>query len=276
MRLFFITLFFMLSQAVNAQQRTAIDTLNIFSTSMNKNIKVVLIKPDGYKKIKSGLNVVYLLHGYAGAYNSWAIKMPGIQKLATEFNALIVCPDGGYSSWYVNSPMDSSNQYETFISRELVTYIDEHYKTNASLQGRAITGLSMGGHGALMLGIRHQDVFGAAGSMSGAVELTKDVARFGADKLIGDSISHTDLWNAYSVYSLVDSLHNKKYPIMIDCGTGDIFIRQNRRLHEKLMKLKIRHSYMERTGIHNWNYWTTGLPYQMIFFRTFWEQNKIQ
>ena len=75
----------MLSQAVNAQQRTAIDTLNIFSTSMNKNIKVVLIKPDGYKKIKSGLNVVYLLHGYAGAYNSWAIKMPGIQKLATEF-----------------------------------------------------------------------------------------------------------------------------------------------------------------------------------------------
>lgn len=272
MRLFFISLFFISSACLYAQQRNNIDTLNIFSLAMNKDVKVVLIKPDGYKKTKSGLPVVYLLHGYGGAYNSWAIKMPGIQKLATEFNAFIVCPDGGFSSWYVNSPIDSSIQYETFISRELVNYIDAHYKTNATIQGRAITGLSMGGHGALMLGIRHQDVFGAAGSMSGAVVLTKEVARFGAEKLIGDSVSQLSLWNSYSVYSLVDTLSNKKFPMIIDCGTGDIFIRQNRRLHEKLMQLKIRHSYMERTGIHSWNYWTTGLPYQMIFFRAVWEQ----
>jgi len=253
-----------------------VDTVSVYSNSMHKQIKAVIIKPDTYGTTENGFPVVYLLHGYGGWYSNWIIRVPELKDYADMYQTIIVCPDGDKSSWYFDSPVDSAYRYETFISFELVAYVDRSFKTLTDKKHRAITGLSMGGHGALMLGIRHQDVFGAAGSMSGAVELTKDVARFGADKLIGDSISHTDLWNAYSVYSLVDSLHNKKYPIMIDCGTGDIFIRQNRRLHEKLMKLNIRHSYMERTGIHNWNYWTTGLPYQMIFFRTFWEQNKIQ
>ena len=75
------------------------------------------------------------------------------------------------ASWYWNSPVDPKSQYETFISDELIKAIDSKYKTIKNRTGRAITGLSMGGHGALYLAIKHQDVFGAAGSMSGGVDI---------------------------------------------------------------------------------------------------------
>ena len=84
---------------------------------------------------------------------------------------IIVCPDGGFGSWYWDSPVDAGSQYETYVSNELVTWIDSKYKTIKTRKGRAITGLSMGGQGALYLAFRHQDIFGAAGSMSGGVDI---------------------------------------------------------------------------------------------------------
>ena len=66
--------------------------------------------------------------------------------------------------------MNADVRYETFISDELVKYVDSHYKTVADRKGRAITGLSMGGHGAMWNGLRHSDVFSAAGSTSGGVD----------------------------------------------------------------------------------------------------------
>jgi len=57
------------------------------------------------------------------------------------------------------------------VSKELIQWVDENYRTIAERGGRAISGLSMGGHGGLFLGFRHQDVFGACGSMSGGVDI---------------------------------------------------------------------------------------------------------
>ena len=84
-------------------------------------------------------------------------------EIADEKGIIFVCPDGK-DSWYWDSPKNPAYRYETFVSSELVNYIDRNYKTIADRKGRAITGLSMGGHGAMWLGIRHKDVFGAAGS----------------------------------------------------------------------------------------------------------------
>ncbi|WP_242499227.1 alpha/beta hydrolase family protein [Flavobacterium sp. 140616W15] len=69
-----------------------------------------------------------------------------------------------------DSPIDTTFKYETYVIDELVPFIDKNYKTITSREGRAISGLSMGGHGALYLSFKHQEVFGAAGSMSGGVD----------------------------------------------------------------------------------------------------------
>lgn len=77
----------------------------------------------------------------------------------------------GKNSWYWDSPTHADSQYETFVSSELVKYIDTHYSTIKDRKGRAVTGLSMGGHGGMWLSIRHKDVFGAGGSTSGGVDI---------------------------------------------------------------------------------------------------------
>ena len=74
---------------------------------------------------------MYLLHGYSGNYAQWIHHAPQLKQKADELQMIFICPDGGYGSWYLNSPVDTTFQYETFISKELISYIDANYKTIA-------------------------------------------------------------------------------------------------------------------------------------------------
>jgi len=150
-----ILVFFLAVLTFTSIQAAVIDTIQVYSKSMQKNIKTVIVTPDNYAVAKE-LPVVYLLHGYSGNHLDWINKAKGFEKAADQYNLIIVCPDGGFGSWYWNSPVDPKSQYETFVSDELVKEIDAKYKTIKDRSGRGITGLSMGGHGALYLAIRHQ------------------------------------------------------------------------------------------------------------------------
>jgi S-formylglutathione hydrolase FrmB len=146
------------------------DTILVHSKAMNKNIKCVVIQPVHTAPIGIRFPVIYLLHGWDGNYAQWPTTAPQLKQEADSLGIIFVCPDGGYDSWYFDSPVDPSVRYETFISKELISYIDTHYPTLNDRGHRAITGLSMGGHGALYLAIRHRDLFGAAGATSGGVD----------------------------------------------------------------------------------------------------------
>src|SRR5690606_31772460 len=76
-----------------------VDTVSVNSRVMNKTVKTVVIVPENYATLDS-LPVVYLLHGYSGNYADWVTKVPEIKELADRYQFRIVCPDGGYSSWY--------------------------------------------------------------------------------------------------------------------------------------------------------------------------------
>ena len=119
-----------------------VDTVNIYSKGMNKKVPAVVILPESYKSSKN-LPVIYLLHGYSDNYLKWITTVPSIKDLADRYKVIIVCPDGGFDSWYLDSPLLKEHKYETFISTELIDWIDKNYKTNSSKNGRAITGLSM-------------------------------------------------------------------------------------------------------------------------------------
>lgn len=250
-----------------------VDTVSIYSNSMHKNIKAVVIKPAAYKKKKSSFATVYLLHGFSGDFSNWITKVPELNKYADDYQTLIVCPDGAYSSWYFDSPIDTAYRYETHIVTEVVNFIDKHYRTIADKNHRAITGLSMGGHGALFLALRHTDVFGAAGSMSGGVDLAESRNRFDIMKRIGDTILQASNWHDMTVINLIDNYTGTGLKIFFDCGEKDIFIDGNRRLHQKMLRLKIPHTYIERPGEHNWAYWTNAIPFQLLFFQRFFNES---
>ena len=252
-----------------------VDTVNVYSQAMHRSLKTVVITPAAYNTTDTAFPVVYLLHGYSGSYNNWIRKMSSLPAYADLFGMIIVCPDGGYSSWYVDSPVDTASRYESFISSELITYTDEHYRTRKSRSQRAIGGLSMGGHGALMLAMRHPDIFGAASSMSGAVDLDDLKTKFDVIKRLGDTLTQAGTWKKYNVTQIADTLRNGGVKLLVDCGTSDMFIAANRRLHEKLQQHGVAHDYTERNGEHNWAYWTNALPYHLLFFRNYFAESKL-
>lgn len=256
-----------------AYSKGQVDTISVLSPRMKKEVKNVVIVPENYT-IKKHYPVVYLLHGFSDNYAKWVKTVPSIKMLATDYQFIIVCPDGGYSSWYFDSPIDSTYQYETFITKDLLTYIDAHYSTIPDRSARAITGLSMGGHGALYLAIRNTNLFGNAGSMSGGVDLRTSTKLFDIAKRIGTYKSNSAEWDNRSVVNMVGSLKNNELNLIIDCGTSDFFYLINSNLHRRLMALKIDHDYIERPGEHNWPYWTNSIQYQCLFFNRCFEKGK--
>jgi S-formylglutathione hydrolase FrmB len=249
-----------------------VDTVSIYSNSMKKNISCVVIKPDSYKRNKNRYPAVYLLHGFNGNYSNWIKKVATIQQYVDTYQMLIVCPDGAISSWYLDSPVDPAMRYETHVGVEVPEYIDAHYRTIANRNGRAITGLSMGGHGGLFIGLRHSDTFGACGSMSGGVNLAPSYKSYDIAKRVGDTAAASPLLVQYSVSTIIEKQPAQPVSIIIDCGTEDFFYHINQQLHEKMLRLKIPHDYIERPGKHNWQYWANAVQYQLLYFNNYFKQ----
>lgn len=269
MRLKLILLFFICNSIFVVASE--VDTLKVMSTSMNKSISNVVIMPDTYSTQKESFSVLYLLHGAGGDYTNWVSKVPAIKEYADKFNIIIVCPDGGRTSWYFDSPVDKQMKYETYLSKELVNSVDEKYNTLAEKTGRAITGLSMGGHGAFYLAFKHQDIWGAAGSMSGGIDIRPFPKNWDLSKRLGDYSKHQQNWEDNTVINMVYLLNGSKLKLIFDCGTKDFFFDANKRLHKKLLERNIPHDYIERPGSHNWDYWANSIKYQLLFFNNFFE-----
>jgi len=247
----------------------SVDTTVIYSEAMHKDIKAVVIKPDSYDKSTMQYPVVYLLHGYAGSYNNWITKAPALQQLVNDNQVLVVCPDGAFSSWYFDSPVDSSFKYETYISKEVPQFIDKHFRTVANRKGRAIAGLSMGGHGALFLAFRHAETFGACGSMSGALDVSRITKAYDVPKRLGDTTVNRKYYVDWSVLNVIEQKPSDSLSIIIDCGVDDFVFDMNKAVHAKMLQLKIPHDYIERPGKHNWPYWSNAVAYQLLFFKRY-------
>lgn len=247
------------------------DTIEVMSTSMGRNIKNVVIVPTQYYSTdlqEQRYPVMYLLHGAYGCYSDWA-KKANLDSLSNEYGFIIVCPDG-QDSWYFDSPVDPKMQFETYVSKELVEYIDSHYRTYANRCMRAITGLSMGGHGSLFLAFRHPDVFWSCGSMSGNFDITKYPDKWHIKDRLGNYEENKQVWSEHAVCNLVDIVKASPLQpaqnIVIDEGLKDIFYQNNVALHEQLVEKGIDHDFFVRPGAHTWTYWVNALDYHMLFF----------
>ena len=164
--------------------------------------------------------------------------------------------------------------YETYIADELVKWVDNNYKTIKSRTGRAITGLSMGGHGGLYLAFKHQDIFGAAGSMSGGVDLRPFPNNWDISKRLGTYSAYPERWEQNSVVNMLHLLTPKSLSLIIDCGTEDFFFKVNENLHQKLLERNIPHDYITRPGAHNWTYWANAVQYQLLYMNKFFASNQ--
>lgn len=264
--IFFFTYFLFISSVLFAQKE-----VKVYSESMKREIDNSIFLPQNYNESKKDFPVLYLLHGHGGNHNTWGKIKKDLPEDATKYQMIIVCPNGE-NSWYWDSPKVDSLQFETYVSKELVNYIDSTYHTKTTPKGRAIAGLSMGGHGALWLAINHPNIFGACGSMSGGLDIRPFPDSWNMKNSLGNYAENKDLWNSHTVINQLSKIEPNQLKIIIDCGYDDFFFKVNEETHRQMLYNNIEHDYIVRPGKHNQTYWKNAIDFQLVFFDHFFNQ----
>ena len=245
------------------------DTLTLTSKLIPQPMKVTVVTPDD---TTSPRPVVYMLNGYGqNNHKAWSV-VTDLDSLADHYGVIIVCPSG-YNTWYFDSPVRTEWKMESFITDELIQTIDSLYPTIPTPEMRAITGFSMGGHGAMWLAIRHSGLFGSVGATSGGVDFTPFPNNWEIPSLLGPRDDNPELWRSHTVAAAVDTLTPGRLNIVFDCGTDDFFYPVNCALDSAMNARKIPHQYFIMPGAHNAPYWARSIGRQLDFFDRIFRAN---
>jgi S-formylglutathione hydrolase FrmB len=163
--------------AASAEVRT-LKTVEFASPAVGRTMKYNILLPKDYETSTTRYPVLYLMHGLSQNYTAWGLSNGTPFYAGLYDDLIVVMPDGG-NSWYVNwatNEAGQTNNWEDHIVKDVIGHVDWNYRTIARREGRAIAGLSMGGYGALTLGLRHPELFISIGSTSGALEHGRQAA----------------------------------------------------------------------------------------------------
>ena len=268
---------------VTAPQTRLLESMLMGSSLLNAQVRYSVYLPPDYYTSNRRYPVVYLLHGLGDDETSW-IQFGEVDRMMDEQirtghlpPMIIVMPDAT-KTWYMND-YQNKYRYEDMFVQELIPHIDKTYRTRASREFRAVSGLSMGGHGSLLLAMHHPDLFSASAAMSAAVrsdETLKAMDDEGYNRrysvLLGPDLKGEDRvtvhWKRNSPLTLSKSAPEgdlKQVQWYLDCGDDDALSQGNAELHLALLQRKIPHEYRARDGAHTWSYWRTGLPLALAF-----------
>lgn len=249
----------------------AFEIREVPTSNLSVSAKVTVATPSVLTS-GSRFPTVYLLNGHGGDNLSWN-KIINIDSLANEYQVIIVCP-AGLDSWYWDSPVKPGVKMESYITEDLIPWIDNNYPTNPCREQRAVTGYSMGGHGALWLAFRHPDLFGNAGSMSGGVDFTPWPKSWNIPDHLGSYAKNKTRWQDHTVKSLIPSVPPGEVNIIFDCGTDDFFFDINNRLHSDLTARNIPHVYLTSSGAHTSSYWRKAIVPQLDYFKAHFDSDR--
>ena len=250
-----------------------IETIEVYSESMQKNIPNTVIFPNDYKKGEKYYPVLYLLHGATDQHTGWLRGVPFLVDLVDKYDMIVVCPDGNSTSWYFDSPVDSSSKYGTYINIELIEAIEQKLRVKKGEEYRGITGFSMGGHGALYAAFTYPEQWDFAASISGGVDLEPFTKNWDLPMRLGDYINHKDNWRNFSVVNIVNEPQNDPFEFLIYCGNRDFFLDVNNKLHNILQEENINHTYEILPGSHTWQFCRDVIERQFQFFESCFSQD---
>jgi S-formylglutathione hydrolase FrmB len=276
-------------QVLSSQQLDSrLTDLTLSTDALAKPTHVRILVPAGYDGNAEHYPVLYLLHGALADYHSWT-DAGNAEALTAGLPLIVVMPDGGQGGWYTNWVNHGSGgppEWEHFHIDELIPWMDDHYRTIAARDGRAIAGLSMGGFGALSYAGRHPDLFDWAGSFSGAVDVIHFPSVVGVialeafadgglpDDQFGDRVLNEANWRAHDPWDLAPNLRGMT--VQIDTGNGrpgpydsnkfsfdpveEQVHEMSVSLHQRLLALGIPHTFDDYgPGTHTWPYWQRDL-----------------
>jgi len=269
----------LVSESPNVGQSPAIRSVapatvvQVPSASLNETRAATVLLPADYARTDRRYPVLYLLHG--GGQDHTAFAGRGWFAAQATRGLIIVTPNAG-ESWYINSVVDPNARFEDFVVKDLVRYIDTNYRTVASRQGRAVAGVSMGGWGAMLLGLKHHQLFGAVGAMSAPFLISRQSPNMDMkareQQAFGTPGSPERLERDPA--TLLASIPIESVPVLfLASGNQDIFVTDNRRFVERLTDRKIPYEYRELSPRgHSWDLWDDQLVAFIDVLSRTWSQ----
>lgn len=187
--LYLLPMLWALSGINGLGQDSRIEQGQIFSSALTNNLlgdsgtrPFSVYLPPSYDSTQRRYAVVYALHGYGGSHRDMEVLQPVLDSMTAagtidEMIMVFVC--GTNRLWgcqYLSSPV--IGDYETYITKDLVAYIDAHYRTLPTRNSRGITGVSMGGWGAMHLALKFPNIFSVVVADDGYYDAVGDVAQY--------------------------------------------------------------------------------------------------
>lgn len=243
------------------------------SKDLQRDERFTIHLPPSYDSSAKRYPVMYLLHGLFGSEQEWQRR--GVAAAFEKARAsgkvgemIAVMPNGG-NSFYTNTA-DSKMMWEDMIVKELIPYVDSHYRTIADREHRAISGTSMGGFGALKIAMKYPELFSTVSAMSAVLipqlpeksddpRTTSNFYYRILAPVFGDPFN-LELWKANDPMTLVDSraaeIKRSGVRFLIECGTEDRyrFYEGAKVFSDKLESLGIPHELKLSPGPHGWEY----------------------
>jgi putative tributyrin esterase len=240
----------------------AFATINYDSRSLRKASSFNIVFPDDPDVVRPW-SVFYLLHGLSDDHTIW-MRRTSIERYVSGLPLVVVMPDGG-RGWYTNAIEGFA--YEDDLLKDVIGLVERTFPVKADRSGRAIGGLSMGGYGAVKLGLKHTDLFASVNSHSGAILAQRDARIIKEQYPEFERIfGKTPAGGPEDPSAIVERVDHGRVPAMrIDCGTEDRLLEQNRTFHRQLESLRIAHEYQEFPGDHNWAYWDKHVQEAVAF-----------
>jgi S-formylglutathione hydrolase FrmB len=250
--------------AVDAQVTVLADSLA--APNIGHQLRYQVMLPEGYD---SGQRypTLWLLHGFGQDDSSW-LRHTQLIRYVRPYPLIVVLPNVE-NSWYVNSVADPTARYEDAMTQDLYHTIVARYAVDTTRQG--VVGMSMGGYGAVMLGLRHYARFRFIGALSPALNVRiEDIDPLAAQWGGGPSLvsafgsgpsAHRSGHDPFVLFRLTPA--NQLPYVYLAIGTEDEFVTAlplSRDFADSLRHYGARYEYHERPGTHSWLFWDTELP----------------
>lgn len=269
-------------QSANAQPLgKVIEQESVQSKILNKKVSYSVYLPADYESSSRTYPVVYLLHGFTDDHTGW-LQFGEVNRYADKAihegvipSMIIIMPDAD-SSFYINA-YDGKESYEDFFIKEFMPAVEKKFRIKAEKSYRGVAGLSMGGYGSMIYGLKYPELFAAAAPLSAAIWDDVSVERNpGYDnvmgRLYGRGLKGKDrlnkAWYENSILKMVadkPTSELRRVRFWIDCGDDDFLIKGNCQLHIALSEKGVPHEFRVRDGGHTWTYWRTGITDALQF-----------
>lgn len=230
----------------------------IYSPAVEGRLGLEIYLPAGYAHSTRRYPVIYFLHGLPAtstAYRGSGFVADALAR--TGRAAIVVAPQGARDGDTDPEYLDwgAARNWETAVNRNVVDYVDQHYRTIPTRRGRALLGLSAGGYGAMLLTLHHLDAFSVVESWSGYFHPTDPTGLHALD--LG-SASRNARSSAHA-YVPVLRRATARYPTLIAFYVGrsdDRFRDENERFDRELRAAHIPHVFAVYAGGHEQRVWT--------------------